>query len=140
MTQNNINTDDCWLFAGMINAYGYGRLWDPELKVSNTAHRVLYKMWVGEIPEGYHVDHLCRVRRCINPDHLEPVTIRDNLLRGNGAGARNKAKRFCKYGHEFAGDNVQYLKEGRLRICIACRRTKDRRKYWKKQQALPIYH
>lgn len=127
MSPTHINTDDCWLFAGMINAYGYGRLWDVELGVSNTAHRVIYKMWVGKIPKGYHIDHLCRVRSCINPEHLEAVTIRENLLRGDTIAARNKAKRFCKYGHELVGDNVRYIKQGKYptRKCIMCIKRKD---------------
>lgn len=70
----------CWLWAGASNPEGYGRIW-VEDRLGYT-HRVAYEAFVGPIPDGYDIDHLCRNRGCCNPDHLEAVTRRTNLLRG----------------------------------------------------------
>jgi hypothetical protein len=78
--------DLCWNWAGSIDVCGYGRLWDGTRTVR--AHRFSYELLVGPIPEGLVLDHLCRNTRCVNPEHLEAVTHRDNLLRGFGAAAK----------------------------------------------------
>jgi hypothetical protein len=65
------------------------------------AHRVIYEYLVGPIPDGLSIDHLCRVRHCVNPAHLEPVTHRENVLRGQAPTAVNGRKTRCKRGHEF---------------------------------------
>ncbi len=92
-----ISTDDCWLWAGWVTPLGYGEVWcNPG--GSRLAHRVVYESEVSEIPEGLAIDHLCRVRRCINPDHLEPVTNEVNLQRKYGIDK-------CKSGHDFTPEN-----------------------------------
>lgn len=73
-------TDECWLWAGAVNDSGYGAIWDGYRLVY--AHRLSYEMHGGAIPDGMQLDHLCRVRRCVNPAHLEPVTHRENIDRG----------------------------------------------------------
>lgn len=86
----------CWDWTGTKTDDGYGRVHtDAGMRV---AHRVIYELLVGEIPEGHDLDHLCRNRACCNPQHLEPVTRRENLLRGDTIPAAHVAGRDC--GHD----------------------------------------
>src|ERR1019366_4519713 len=71
----------CWLWTGGLNRGGYGQFMTPPCTV---AHRVAYELFVGPIPEGLQLDHLCRVRSCVNPQHLEPVSQQENIRRGLG--------------------------------------------------------
>ena len=73
--------DGCWLWARSKSRDGYG--WASLDDKTHQAHRLIYRLLKGDPPEGMHLDHLCRVRHCVNPDHLEPVTPRENLLRGD---------------------------------------------------------
>jgi hypothetical protein len=73
--------DDCWLWTGCVGDGGYGQVTIAQRR--HKAHRAVYELLVGPIPEGLDLDHLCRVRRCVNPDHLEPVTRSENLRRGH---------------------------------------------------------
>jgi hypothetical protein len=75
-------------------------------------------MFRGPIPLGKEPDHLCRVRRCCNPDHMELVTSRENVLRGVSPAANNARKTHCNRGHELTGNNVRIYKN--RRICLAC--------------------
>lgn len=111
--------DECWEWTGARNAYGYG-VFKLDGRVV-MAHRFSYEAEVGLIPDGLQLDHLCRVRHCVNPAHLEPVTSRENLLRGSTITAANAAKTHCKRGHEFTPENTYVDKKGR-RDCRACRR------------------
>lgn len=113
----------CWLWKASINGGGYGQFrLDGKLR---KAHRVAWEMLVGPIPEGRHLDHLCRVRNCVNPDHLEPVTQAENIRRGN-VGKHNPVKTHCPQGHEYAGDNT-YRKPPGYRECRTCNRERQRR-------------
>lgn len=116
---------DCWVFAGRKHPDGYGRVKGGGRM--RQAHRVLYEALVGPIPDGLTIDHLCRVRACVNPLHLEPVTNRENILRGEGWPARNARKTHCAYGHPFDEANTYVDPSGR-RTCRACRREVDRRR------------
>jgi hypothetical protein len=109
-------TDACWNYSP-VNYHGYGRIGIDYRR--HHAHRFSYEMHVGPIPDGLDIDHLCRNRACVNPDHLEPVTRQVNLLRGVGPTATNAAKEFCKRGHEFTPENTMIRKEG-WRNCRAC--------------------
>jgi hypothetical protein len=111
---------DCWLWTGGRAGYmKYGALRvDGRMTY---AHRVAYELFVGPIPEGLQLDHLCSVPHCVNPEHLEPVTARENVLRSRGLTAQNARKTHCKYGHPFDERNTHRFR-GR-RYCRTCRGT-----------------
>lgn len=114
-----VNDDGCWLFTSAVNPNGYGYF---SIKGRYyLAHRVVYEWRVGPIPQGKQIDHLCRVRRCVNPDHLEPVTCKENTHRGDGPAGRNARKTHCKRGHPFNEANT-HLRLAGGRSCRACRR------------------
>lgn len=112
---------DCWEWTGSINFAGYGLFWTGERHLM--AHRAVWKLLVGPINET--LDHLCRVRHCVNPDHLDPVPQSVNVLRGYGPTAENARKTHCKYGHPFDDENTYF--EGTWRRCRACNRRRARR-------------
>ena len=105
----------CWLWLGGVNE-GYGRVRVGRKQAM--AHRVMYEREVGPIPKGLTLDHLCRVRSCVNPAHLEPVTTRENTLRGVGVSALNAQKVACVRGHRFDSKNTYHLRG--KRSCRAC--------------------
>lgn len=110
----------CWLWQGYVTDRGYGRL--PWKGKPTGAHRLSHIAFKGEIPKGMEVDHLCRVRNCINPDHLEAVPKKTNIMRGISFGAVNARKDACPNGHPYTEDNT-YRKPSGHRICKVCRRT-----------------
>lgn len=128
----------CWLWQGARTEEGYGRYrhaGEPQRR----AHRFAYEVLVGPIPAGLVLDHLCRVRNCVNPAHLEPVTDRENVLRGIGPAARLAAATECKRGHALSGDNLILERRpsrsvGFQRRCRACR-TEERRAYKQRRRA-----
>jgi hypothetical protein len=104
---------------------GYGELSANSETPRVLAHRWSYEHHFGPIPEGLQIDHLCRNRLCINPDHLEAVTQRVNILRGEGATARNAAKTHCPRGHALSGDNVYTHPTRGHRECLECQRRRN---------------
>lgn len=130
-------TDTCWLWTAYLRR-GYGKI-----KISNRtvlAHRFAYEMLVGPIPDGLQLDHLCRVRNCVNPAHLEPVTSRENTLRGATPAALNAAKTHCKNGHEYTPENTYLIKPTKTqpngaRACRTCRRAAHSRLTVKRREA-----
>jgi len=85
----------CWHWGGLVGTHGYGIIRTPS--GWRLAHRVYYERFVGPIPDGLQVDHLCRVRDCVNPEHLEPVTQAENIRRGFEARKNEKAYREKAY-------------------------------------------
>lgn len=110
-------SDTCWHWATPQASNGYGRFWvDGHLVL---AHRFAYELLIGPIPDGLQIDHLCRVRHCVNPDHLEAVTQQVNILRGMGETARNAKKAHCPQGHPYDSENTYLSPQGK-RNCRAC--------------------
>lgn len=89
----------CWDWARARSSNGYGAAWDHRIQKMISAHRYIYEMLVGPIPDGATLDHLCRNRACVRPSHLEAVSLRENILRGGSAGARALRTGRCKHGH-----------------------------------------
>ncbi len=114
---------DCWQWTGAKTDKGYGHI-SVGSGVCRMAHRVSWEIHRGPIPDGLQIDHLCRNRSCVNPDHLEPVTPTVNIQRGFSPAALNSTKAQCVRGHELAGDNVR-TERGR-RVCRACRNIRQR--------------
>ena len=113
----------CWLWIGHLSKNGYGKL-----RVKNNsrwqtqyAHRISYQTFVCEIPNGLDLDHICRVRSCINPAHLEPVSRSTNLARSPLMN-RQKIKTSCPKGHIYSGVNLRGQ-----RICHECQRIAQQR-------------
>ncbi len=126
-------TETCWLWVGAVTDNGYGNF--RKKRKSIPAHRVSYELLIGPIPDGLELDHLCRVRNCVNPEHLEPVTRQENVKRGVGwagengnAGAR-KRRTHCNQGHEFTPENTGIRSDGEGRLCKKCKATVNRRVY-----------
>jgi HNH endonuclease len=109
----------CWLWTSALDWGGYPIVWIGD-GVSRRAHRVVYELYVEPIPPGLQLDHLCGVRRCVNPDHLEAVTGAINVGRSpNTPMARKRAQTHCRRGHPFDLLNTRWSADGR-RSCRAC--------------------
>ena len=133
-----IHIDDrgCWIFTGAIQSSGYGCIALNGDGTHQLAHRAAYQLLVGDIPAGLVIDHLCLRKNCVNPEHLEAVTVAENNRRARMAGlavtpvqaARNAAKTHCKHGHPFDDTNTRVDGRG-WRMCLTCRRDRDRERY-----------
>lgn len=124
-----VDANGCWLWTGRLDRDGYG---------ANSPHRAAWEYFRGQIPAGLQTDHLCRVRSCCNPDHLELVTPRENTMRGNGNARVNAAKVVCIHGHPFTPENtyvhpIGSPRAGR-RTCRTCLR-RSYHKYYAKRSA-----
>lgn len=107
----------CWLWMGATNPKGYGRFGNE------MAHRAALRFEGVAVPEGFTVDHLCRVRGCVNPSHLEPVPHRENLARGTGFVGENLRRTHCPQGHAYDGRNL--IARGGHRNCRECCRARQ---------------
>lgn len=123
-------TPTCWDWTGRVDHHGYGIHATSKVygkAVYGGAHRFVYECLVGPIPQGLVLDHLCKRPICVFPEHLEPVTQRTNLLRGDTVTSRKDAQTHCIRGHEFTPKNT-YIKTNGCRSCRECHRTYRYRK------------
>jgi hypothetical protein len=126
--------DGCIVWIGRLHRSGYADFYvDGKLVM---AHRFAYEQANGPIPEGMQLDHLCRNRRCVNPNHLEPVTSRENTMRSPiSPAAVNARKTHCVNGHALDGENLRIDYQG-YRRCIACQSARSKRHHARKLAAL----
>ncbi len=123
----------CWLWTGARNRGGYGVISRGRRDGAVIVHRAVWELLVGPIPEGADLDHLCRVRACCNPDHLEPVTRAVNVARGaRRAGVERGTS--CRRGHPFTPENTITTSRQR-RACRTCK-TETQRRYRIRRKAL----
>lgn len=123
---------ECWLWTGSPTGRAtmpYGKI--VSRRKPQPAHRFAYERFVGPIPAGLQIDHVkargCASSLCVNPNHLEPVTARENLMRGNTVNAKNAAKAACPSGHPYDAENTGKRADGERR-CKACARA-----YWRRR-------
>lgn len=133
-------TGFCWLWTASVCRSGYGNFNVGRMGRKFKSHRIAYTLLVGKIPDGLELDHLCRVRRCVNPDHLEPVTPEENRKRsqrvnnGNYIRAISAGQRtHCSKGHEYTEITTYRYKDGR-KDCLICKKA-NRLKYKLRLQA-----
>ena len=123
----------CWQWCGATEPRGYGVMWAGAKLGRQLVHRVAYTELVGPIPEGLVIDHLCRNTGCLNPDHLEPVTQRINVLRGEAPSAIHAVKTHCVNGHEYTPENTYVYESTGIRRCRTCDREFSRRRTERKR-------
>lgn len=116
----NFSQGECWVWPRALDFDGYTKVYFYGKQVRT--HVASYETFKGPIPPGLEPDHLCRNRPCINPEHLEAVTHRVNVLRGEGIAAKNARKTHCRKGHLYDG-----FYRGMGRCCMKCKRAKDKR-------------
>lgn len=113
----------CWLWRAATHQKGYGQFWTGSRKDGSgqmsQAHIWSWEQANGSVPDGLELDHKCRVRNCVNPEHLEPVTHRVNVLRGQSTAAQAARRNSCPKGHEYTSSNTYF--DGTKRVCRKCR-------------------
>ena len=134
LSKIELDANGCWLWTGGLDASGYGLCSVGYPAHTRRAHLVAYEHFIGTIPQGLTLDHLCRVPRCVNPTDTEPVTLVANVLRGEGAAVKNSRKTNCKNGHPFTAENTGYSRaskkrggETKHRFCLICAAAAKRR-------------
>ena len=136
--ENNLNerfwnkvdkTESCWLWKAALNNDGYGNF--NLCGRGGIAHKLSYESLVGPVPDGLELDHLCRIRNCVNPAHLEPVTHKVNVQRGELYKV-NASKTHCPHDHPYSGDNL-YLHPVGQRVCRTCNKLAMRKYRAKKK-------
>lgn len=147
-----IDENGCWIWTGpLFTQKGYGRI--PRQHGTQAAHVVIYELLIGPVPEGFQLDHkchdpkacsggniVCMHRRCVNPQHLSPVTGKMNcdserrVLNNAGLVAYHASKTHCKWGHQFTKENTgsQMIGRCRVRVCRVCARARSKR--WKEKK------
>lgn len=116
----------CWNWIGRLHGYKHGYAVFCIRQDRHQAHRWSYERFIGPIPKDLQIDHLCKNTKCVNPKHLEPVTQRENVLRGSSTAAVRAKQTHCTHGHAFDAANTHITPKGRRR-CRAC----DRAAYYR---------
>lgn len=127
----------CWLWMGCVDSNGYGQTARKLERRTTLAHIVSYECFVGKVSSGLELDHLCRVRCCVNPEHLEAVTHKINARRGTSPWIVNAKKMYCVNGHEFTEGNTRRKKSNGNRQCRVCLMHATRR-YRERQKCLSV--
>lgn len=119
-----VDTNGCWIWTRSLNGGGYAMQSNKAFGEHSLVHRAIWEEFNGPMPEGLQSDHLCRVRSCVNPAHIEPVTNRVNILRGVSFAARFAKRTECVNGHLFSGRNLGIYMEGKsqVRRCRTCQK------------------
>lgn len=123
------HSSGCWIWTAATARSGYGSVRFPGNGPMCPAHRVVYELLVDEIPDGLTLDHLCRNPSCVNPDHLEPVSHRENVLRGESPPAQLAKRTHCKNGHPYDEKNTYIWPGANTRHCRICRAARERIRY-----------
>jgi len=126
----------CWDWQKYVAPHGYGEI--VYMGEKWNVHRLAWEMFRGPIEPGLTIDHLCRNRRCLNPDHLEPVSMKENLARGISPSALNAKKTHCAHGHPLSGINLRI--KGAERVCIECSRISWRKSEPKRKAKRAAYY
>lgn len=122
----------CWLWYGWLKGNGYASKSSKGKHVY--VHRLMYETLIGPIPNGLVIDHLCRNRSCVNPSHMEPVTHRENVLRGDSEAAKRAKQTHCKRGHAFNDENTYRIKNGNgRRVCKTCHSAFEIKRSWSRK-------
>lgn len=119
----------CWIWLNQLDKDGYGSGFDKRVYKKKRAHRLAYEEWKGPIEDGLHIDHLCRVRCCVNPDHLEAVTCKENIRRGNTGG---KVLERCQRGHDMSLSRK--IRPNGQTFCEICAKENAASKYVKRER------
>lgn len=119
----------CWEWTGSIRTDGYGCFWSKKFNKHFKAHRWSYQFLVRELKKEEFIDHLCRNTKCVNPDHLDPVSNGENILRGIGYAAKNARKTHCPKGHEYIEANIyhEYFRKKKHRLCRICTSARNKK-------------
>lgn len=131
------NPDECWNWTGVVHKFGYA-IWGCNGK-AHRAHRVSFALYKGKLMPPLVIDHLCRNRRCVNPNHLQQVTRGENTLLGLGPSAENKRKATCIYGHPFVGKNLYIHGPTGARQCRTCLNLRQKETRRRKKLGLGRY-